>query len=137
MPRDSVFGTTLDDVPPNQLVLAVPADLDWRSVTRLYLDAGQVTGFSSTADVTSVGDTSQLAARRAWTTAPPVRAQLCASVYWTRDGGLVSVSVGAREATTAEQLAVPGYHVDLDWNDTNRLVKFLRNARDQAFGRPE
>jgi hypothetical protein len=32
---------------------------------------------------------------------------------------------------------VPDWWVTLDWAGCNRLIRFLRTARDQAFGRPE
>ena len=65
-----------------------------------------------------------------------VRGQRALSVHWTRGGGFVQLGPSAR-AEDGTDVEVPGHFVDLDWSQCNRLIKFLRNARDQAFGRPE
>jgi hypothetical protein len=64
------------------------------------------------------------------------RGQRALSVHWTRGGGFVQVGPRA-VADDGTDVAVPGHWVDLDWSQCNRLIKFLRNARDQAFGQPE
>jgi hypothetical protein len=65
-----------------------------------------------------------------------VRGQRGLAVCWTRAGALVSLGPVAR-AEDGSDVDVPGHWVNLDWSQCNRLIRFLRNARDQAFGRPE
>lgn len=77
-------------------------------------------------------------------------------VTWQRDGNLVQVNTTAYDADqrlrdwvevdpktgegtkpgTAFTL-FNGWHVDLDRNRLNQLIRVLRTARDQAFGRDE
>lgn len=65
-----------------------------------------------------------------------VRGQRALGVHWTRGGGFVQLGPHAT-AEDGTDVPVPGHWVDLDWSQCNRLIKFLKNARDQAFGRPE
>jgi hypothetical protein len=108
MPRDTVFSTSSDD-----RLLPV----DW---TRLLDDlyAGRHGDYRLDPAV------------------PVVRGQHAVAVHWTRGGGFVQLGPTAR-AEDGTDVEVPGHWVDLDWAQTNRLIRFLRNARDQAFGRPE
>lgn len=108
MPRDLVFSNSFDDLPSN---------VSW---TRLL---GDIT----------VGRLSDYRYPELPATA---RGQRALAVHWTRGGGLVSLGPTAR-AEDGSDVEVPGWWLDLDWTQLNRLIKFLRNARDQAFGRPE
>lgn len=67
---------------------------------------------------------------------PTVRGQRAIGVHWSRGGGFVQLGPHAR-AEDGTDVSVPSWWVDLDWSQCNRLIKFLRNARDQAFGQPE
>jgi hypothetical protein len=65
-----------------------------------------------------------------------VRGQRGIGVHWTRGGGFVQLGPTAL-AEDGSDVEVPGHWIDLDWSQCNRLIRFLRHARDQAFGRPE
>jgi hypothetical protein len=74
-------------------------------------------------------------------------------VSWGREGGYVQVATTCpdldRAVTVAkeivefkaahpdETLLTTGYHADLDRARINELIRTLRKARDQAFGRDE
>lgn len=65
-------------------------------------------------------------------------------VVWNREGGFVQIvskvvdSYGGRfGGETAETSYTDGMYVDLDRQAINRLIRNLRRARDQAFGRDE
>lgn len=64
------------------------------------------------------------------------RGQRGVGVHWSRGGGFVQLGPTALDENGTD-VEVPGHWIDLDWSQCNRLIKFLRNARDQAFGRPE
>jgi hypothetical protein len=57
-------------------------------------------------------------------------------VHWTRNGGFVELGTTA-VSNDGSDVEVPAHWVTLDWSQCNRLVRFLRAARDQAFGKPE
>lgn len=65
-----------------------------------------------------------------------VRGQRALAVQWVRDGNLVHVGPYATSVDGTD-VPVPGHWVDLNWAQVNRLIRFLRAARDQAFGSPE
>ncbi len=52
-------------------------------------------------------------------------------VGWSRDKYVQIATVNTGEPELAE---VRGWHVDLDREGINRLIRTLRKARDQAFG---
>lgn len=65
-------------------------------------------------------------------------------VRWGRDGGYVQVVSKATDASdgrfagdSEETHFTDGYHVDLSRHAINDLIRHLRRARDQAFGRDE
>ena len=65
-------------------------------------------------------------------------------VRWNRDGEYVQIVTketdthGGRLVGDAPETHVTdGLYVDLDRNAINRLIRNLRRARDQAFGRDE
>lgn len=72
-------------------------------------------------------------------------------VLWNREGGYLQVVSKANSATggrwaqhlvpegetTWETHFTDGYYVDLDRRAVNDLIRKLRRARDQAFGRDE
>lgn len=67
------------------------------------------------------------------------------SVHHSRGAGFVQLSPRAAAHDSshgdpahppAEPL-VPDWWITLDWAGCNRLIRFIRTARDQAFGRPE
>jgi hypothetical protein len=141
VPRDVVFSTDTEDLPTGQpYVLYLPDDYVSRDVTQLRLDRGRVTELVTRdprepdaepqrVGVTLTGAGLGLAGR-------DVRGQRGLGVHWTRGGGLVQLGPTAtfEDGTEAH---VPGFWLSLDWSQCNRLIKFVRNARDQAFGRPE
>lgn len=142
MPRDVVYSTATESLPTGSpLVLYLPADarpddllaleLDRRRVTRLRRAAAAAVPTDKPLDtrITLRGSGVGLAGR-------DEPGQYGVGVHWTRGGGFVQLGPTGRFHSGDEAL-VPGSWVDLDWSQTNRLVKFLRNARDQAFGRPE
>ena len=86
------------------------------------------------------------------------------TVGWSRDGGVQVATVAAdadrrlrgwAETPTAQPVGITvsgadlvsqpgtsftrfdGWHVDLDRDQVNTLIRVLRRARDQAFGRDE
>lgn len=65
-------------------------------------------------------------------------------VRWNRECGVVQVvtkatdpSDGRVEGDSPETHVTDGYHVDIDRTQINALIRNLRRARDQAFGRDE
>lgn len=75
-----------------------------------------------------------------------------ASVHWYRDGASVNLATWCLDETTGEvfarvlnkdanvaevQAMRAGYYVDLDRAAINKLIRDLRRARDQVFGRDE
>jgi hypothetical protein len=111
MPRELVLSTNSEDLPVFPIFPGLPGDdADVSSHTGDELDPG------------AEPDT--------------VRGQRGLAVCWTRAGALVSLGPVAR-ADDGTDVEVPGHFVDLDWAAVNRLVRFLRTARDQAFGKPE
>ncbi len=65
-----------------------------------------------------------------------VRGQRGLGVHWSRGAGIIQLGPVAL-GHDGQDVEVPGHWVDLDWSQTNRLIRFLKHARDQAFGRPE
>ena len=142
MPRDSVFQQPVERIPTGEpVVLYLPPDVTWCDVVAFRkLPTGDVRltvrdpGADPQLDVTRDVVVPSLTGDAV--DSPTVRGRYCLSVGWHRGGGVVQVGPGARDESGAE-LPVPGRWVDLDWLATNRLIGFLRTARDQAFGRPE
>ena len=65
-------------------------------------------------------------------------------VRWNRDAGYVQVvskatapDDGRVVGDSGESDVTDGYHVDLGRDAINRLIRNLRRARDQVFGRDE
>lgn len=66
-------------------------------------------------------------------------------VLWSRDAGFVQVVTKATDAAGGrwassygdEYHVTDGYYVDLTRAEVNHLIRNLRRARDQAFGRDE
>lgn len=109
MPRDSVFSTSSD---------SLLAGLDWNTLLN-DLEAGRLSNYRTGTDVPTT-----------------VRGQRAVVIHWTRDAGFIQLGPAAR-AEDGTDVDVPGHWIDLNWAQTNRLIRFLRNARDQAFGKPE
>lgn len=71
----------------------------------------------------------------------------CLTVGWSREGEWVDVTTFRPDAVIGvldngkvkllEGLDRPGWVVNLDRNNINRLIRVLRRARDQAFGKDE
>lgn len=123
MPRDVVFSTTTDDL----------LNVDWDAVLSFIEQ--------STPDAGGGGGVDLVSLRASGLpdlpfTSATVRGQRALAVHWTRGAGVVRLGPTAR-AEDGTDVPVPGHWVDLDWAQTNRLIRFLRNARDQAFGKPE
>lgn len=57
--------------------------------------------------------------------------QMVAVVGWSKEGEHVQV------ATILKDDPEDGWYVDLNRAEINRLIKALRTARDQAYGRDE
>lgn len=65
-------------------------------------------------------------------------------VRWSREAGYIQVVSKATSADdgrvagpSTEAHVTDGYHVDLNRDSINSLIRNLRRARDQAFGRDE
>lgn len=69
-------------------------------------------------------------------------------VMWSRDGDLVQIVskvedphggrwIGEGDWDQGSTHFTDGMYVDLDRNSINKLIRNLRRARDQAFGRDE
>jgi hypothetical protein len=58
-------------------------------------------------------------------------------VGWNREAGDVQIAT-VNESEDVDQFSVEsGLHVNLDRRGINKLIRHLRHARDQAFGRDE
>lgn len=62
---------------------------------------------------------------------------LRAEVCWSREAEYVQIATVADEVPQASGLGGEGWHVSLDRRSINLLIRHLRRARDQAFGRDE
>jgi hypothetical protein len=67
-----------------------------------------------------------------------------AEVIWNREGGYVQIVTKATDANGGRLVGddepthfTDGLYVDLDRSAINALIRNLRRARDQAFGRDE
>lgn len=67
-----------------------------------------------------------------------------AEVRWNREGGYVQLVTKATDPNdgrvagdSRETHITDGFYIDLDRNSINNLIRHLRRARDQAFGRDE
>jgi hypothetical protein len=60
-------------------------------------------------------------------------------VGWSRDRyvAVATTRVSAKQPGDGETLWDEGQHVDLNREQINELIRVLRRARDQAFGRDE
>lgn len=58
-------------------------------------------------------------------------------VRWNRETEYCQVATVADEAPGAGGSGAEGWFVSLDRRDINDLIRHLRRARDQAFGRDE
>lgn len=65
-------------------------------------------------------------------------------VRWNREGGYVQIVTRAQRADggrvaddSPDSHVTDGMYVDLDRAGINRVIRNLRRARDQAFGRDE
>ncbi len=68
------------------------------------------------------------------------------NVLWGRDGGYVQIVTKATDAEggryagdydECQSDVSDGFHVDLERGEINKLIRDLRRARDQAFGKDE
>lgn len=57
-------------------------------------------------------------------------------IRWSRDG-FIQLATVADEAPGPSGLGAEGWFVHLDRKAVNELIRYLRRARDQAFGRDE
>jgi hypothetical protein len=62
---------------------------------------------------------------------------LRAEVRWSREAEYVQLGTVADEAPKPQGLGGEGWQVSLDRRSINELIRHLRRARDQAFGRDE
>jgi hypothetical protein len=62
---------------------------------------------------------------------------LRAEVRWSREAEYVQMATVADEPPVKSGLSAEGWHVSLDRRGINDLIRYLRRARDQAFGRDE
>jgi hypothetical protein len=58
-------------------------------------------------------------------------------VSWNREAGYVQIATGTRAPVTFDSNPDTWWFVDLDRQMINQLIRALRRARDQAFGRDE
>ncbi len=62
-------------------------------------------------------------------------------VGWSRETEYVQIATLTREHENDFTASAPswsgGYHIDLDRQGINALIRTLRRARDQAYGRDE
>jgi len=58
-------------------------------------------------------------------------------VRWNREASYVQIATVADAAPEASGLGGEGWHMGLERQDINDLIRYLRRARDQAFGRDE
>lgn len=64
-------------------------------------------------------------------------------VRWNREGGYVQIVTKAEDPFGGRAIEdegvhyLDGFYVDLDRQAINKLIRNLRRARDQAFGRDE
>lgn len=58
-------------------------------------------------------------------------------VSWNREAGYVQIATGTRDPVTFDSNTDAWWFVDLDRQMINQLIRALRRARDQAFGRDE
>jgi len=62
---------------------------------------------------------------------------LRAEIHWGRDGQFVQLATVADELPQQSGFGAQGWFVTLDRNGVNAMIRHLRRARDQAFGRDE
>lgn len=58
-------------------------------------------------------------------------------VRWSREAEYVQIATVADQVPVASGLGGEGWHCSLDRHAINELIRHLRRARDQAFGRDE
>jgi len=58
-------------------------------------------------------------------------------IRWSRERGDVQLATVADTPPEATGTGGEGWHVSLDRRQINELIRHLRRARDQAFGRDE
>lgn len=67
----------------------------------------------------------------------PQRTRLALHIGWDKDGGHVQVGVVGYDPETGLRRDIGGVFMDMDWAETNRAIKGLREARDGSSGKPE
>ena len=63
--------------------------------------------------------------------------QFFVQVGWSSEAEYVQVVTGKRDAVTHESDSEPWLYVQLERREINDLIRILRRARDQAFGKDE
>lgn len=77
--------------------------------------------------------------RREYQSPPPAK-ELVVGVHWGRDAEYVQVATTLLDSVSGSPVVWEvsgGWFVDLDRRSINDLIRHLRRARDQAFGRDE
>lgn len=59
------------------------------------------------------------------------------SVGWGKDCEHVQLGICGWDHDKGVAVDVPGFYINLSWSALNQLVRVVRRARDQAYGRPE
>lgn len=67
----------------------------------------------------------------------PQETQPLVQVGWSREAEYVQIATGVRDPVTYESDQDKWWFVQLDRTMINEVIRVLRRARDQAFGRDE
>jgi len=67
----------------------------------------------------------------------PQETQPFVQVSWSQEAEYVQVATGSRDAVTHESNSEQWLFVSLERREINELIRVLKRARDQAFGRDE
>lgn len=63
--------------------------------------------------------------------------QATLELRWDRDGHQIGLYISAHNHDTGLPVDVGGWWINLDWQQTNRLIAKIRTGRNQTWGAPE